>query len=56
MKPRSIRLRFAGLNELVHLAQQGEMVPGLGGHGTPAPFDTRQPHSHLPDRHEPLRF
>ena len=51
-----IGLRFAGLDELRHLAQRGEVVPRPRGHGAPAPLDARQPYGHLTDRHEPAAF
>ena len=46
-----IGFRFAGLDELVDLAQCGEVVPRPCGHGAPAPLDAGQPYGHVTDRH-----
>ena len=51
-----IGLRFARLDELIDLAQGGEVVPRPRGHGAPAPLDTRPPYGHRTDRHEPAAF
>ena len=48
-----IGFRFTGLDELVHLSEHREVVPGLRRHGPPARDDARQRAGQLADRHEP---
>ena len=55
MKP-EIGLHFAGLNELIDLAQRGEVVPGLRRHGATARDNARQRVGQLTERHEPVVF
>ena len=49
-------LAFAGLDELIHLAQRGEVVPSLRRHYPPAPREARQRAGQLAEGNDPVSF
>ena len=47
---------FAGLDELIYLAQRGEVVPSLRRHCPPAPLEARQRAGQIAAGNAPVSF